>query len=240
MISEEVAYQEAKRRGIVPDPEKVDVFVAQERRKHRDEQHFQKFLQVMGYDKDSYREHARRMVMIQEVIDEDINRKIDDLPEDMARAYYQRNLGRFIQQEQVEVTDIVFFVDPASPQGGKQVAKVRKELLEKYDGDPLRLPQSDLYYVQPNIKLSRTKTPILYETARKLEPNAVSDIINEDGTLHLVKLTGYRPYRETSFEQALPRIKQELLARQRRQALEQWLTDLRAKAKVEILDVQTR
>jgi len=240
MILEETAFQEAKRRGIKADPAKVDAFIAAEKGNHRDEQHFLKYLEIMGYDLDSFRKHAERMVMIQEVIDQDINRKIDDVPEEAARAYYERNKAEFIQQEVVEVTDIVFFVDPASEKGRAQVAAVRARLVGELAGDPGRLEQSELYYVQPNLKLSKVKTPTLYEVARKLEPNAISDIINEDGTLHVVKLTGYRPYREISFEEALPRIKQQLLARQRREALQKWLDDLRAKANVEILDVETQ
>lgn len=240
MILEELAFQEAQRRGVVADPAKVDAFIAAARSQHRDEQHFLKYLEIMGYTPESFRRHAERMVMIQEVIDQDINRKIDEVPEEVARAYYDRNRAEFIQQEAVEVTDIVFFVDPASKEGRAQAAALRRRLVEQLDGDPGRLPEGDFYYVQPNLKLSKVKTPVLYEAARKLEPNAISDIINEDGTLHVVKLTGYRPYRETSFEDALPRIKQRLLARRRQEALRQWLDDLRAKAKVEILDVATQ
>ncbi len=240
MILEELAFQEAQRRGVTADPAKVEAFVAAARSQHRDDQHFLKYLEIMGYTEESFRQHAERMVMIQEVIDQDINRKIDEVPEEVARAYYDRNRAEFVQQEAVEVTDIVFFVDPSSAEGRARAAALRKQLVEQFDGDPGRLPGDDFYYVQPNLKLSRIKTPVLYEAARKLEPNAISDIINEDGTLHVVKLTGYRPYRETSFADALPRIKQRLLARRRQEALRQWLDDLRAEAKVEILDVATQ
>jgi len=240
LILEEVAFQDPERRQVTVDEAEVDAFIAKESRKHRDRKHFEKFLEIMGYTPETYREHARRMVMIQEVIDRDINQKIDDVPEEVAKAYYARNRFRFVQPELVEVTDIVFFVDPQSSEGRKEVEAVKARLEGELGGDPGKLPPSDLYYVQPNLKLSKVKTPVLYEAARVLEPNAISDVVEEDGTLHILKLTGYRPFQETTFEQALPRIKQELLAKRRREALDAWLADLRAKAEVEIFDVQAR
>lgn len=236
LILEEIVCQLASEMGVTVEPAKVDAFIAEKKAQQRDEEHFLKYLEVMGMDMASYRKTGERLLIMQAVVDREINEKVNEVSEADARKVFELTREQYVQQEQVQVTDVVFFLDPADQASFKKVMDIREKIVNEFEGDPVKLPEDQMYHVRPDIKVHPTRQAALFAAARVLEPNQLSGVINADETLHLAKLTGYRPRIEKSFEEAQPTVKSKMLEQMRKQALARWIDMVSRNAEVKMLD----
>ncbi|MEW6428088.1 MAG: SurA N-terminal domain-containing protein [Thermodesulfobacteriota bacterium] len=233
LVVEEVLIDAAVKESIGADEDAVAQCLVAEKNKHKDEDHFRKYLEIMQLSETDVRDECRRFLLMQGYIDRQVNQKVDAMDEKMARQLYEQSRQNFIQQEQVEVSDLMFFFDPQDASSREKAEAVRKKILADHFGDLAQLPQSGDYYIAQQVKLDKNRQPELYEIASKLEKLALSEVIVADGTLHLVQLTGYRPYKEMSYEEALPMIKNKVLAQQRADVFNAMMATLNGKAKIE-------
>lgn len=237
LILEELAFQRAVKNNVQISSEELAAYIAKEKDKHRDGKHFQSYLKVMSMTEEEFREISKRKFMIELAVEKDFDEQVD-IPEKDLRLIYENIKDQMVQEEQVQVTDIVFFLDADLSDSLQQVEKIRLKLVAELNGDTSGLGGESFYYVNEEAKLQSDQNPVLYETAKKLKPGEISVPINENDTYHIVKLTGYKPRIEKSFEDAAPEIKRKLQEQNKQKALDGWFASLKNNADIKIHNLE--
>jgi len=96
--------------------------------------------------------------------------------------------------------------------------------------DPYRVKGGDLGYMHKGRML-----PEIEEAAFKLKVGEVSDIIKVENAWFIIKLEDKKPEHVVAFEEIKGELKKELEKNRIQELKEAWITDLRAKAKIEVL-----
>jgi hypothetical protein len=88
LITNELMYQEAVRRGYEATPEEIESQLQRERMKFAEEAHFRKALEHQGITMESLREDMKRVVVIDKFLEEHVFKDKSDLTEEDARTFY--------------------------------------------------------------------------------------------------------------------------------------------------------
>ena len=200
---------EARRRGVQPDSEQIKATVA-------------------GYDaqyKTSPNWASNRSQMLAAVVPqleresvlERFERQIKQVPEPdeaVARAFYGRNSGLFIEPEQVKLRVIVLRVDPSSPQtlwdsAKAEIQRIHKKLLAGADFAQLAQLQSSDRSAAQGGEMDYTHRGMLPEAVHgvvdKLTIGATAEPVQLLEGWAILKLDGRRPSQQRSFEQVRER-----------------------------------
>lgn len=239
LITEELAYQRAKQLGITVSRAEIEDHIAKMESQWGGAQHFQQYLNLRNWTAKDVWNEAERALMVKKALDKDIFSKIA-IDEDELKKMYEENKESFNTQELVQVTDIIFFLDPKSPDSVRTVEQIRDKIVDELGGDPQKLVPDGTFVVQEKRKITAKQNPVLYREAVKLPEQGVSEPFIADETLHIVQLTGYRPRMEKTFEQVKPQLRSDLFAARKQDMLKKWIAGLRDGAKIEIVGAETQ
>lgn len=137
------------------------------------------------------------------------------------KAYYESNLSRFGEPEQRRASHVLIAVKNGSSAAEKAkvrekaeriLAQVRKspasfaDLARKNSDDSGSASQGgDVGYFSRGMMVRPFE-----EAAFRLKPNEISDLVESDFGFHIIKLTGIKPGRMKTLEQARPGIEEDL------------------------------
>ncbi len=242
VVNRVLLLNEAKRRGIQPDRDKIAATVA-------------------GYDaqyKSSANWAANRDQMLARVVPqlesesrlERLERLVRDGPaatDAQARAYYEQHKDLFVEPEQVKLRVIVLKVDPSSPQAAWNSAFAEgRQLYKRLQGgadfaELARLHSSDRSAARGG-EMEYTHRGMLPEAVHgvvdKLQVGAVSEPTQLLEGVAILRLDGRKPAVQRSFEQVKPRAAE---LWQRQEADARWkklIADLRSETPIRIDESQ--
>ena len=236
LVVEELAYQRARGLGIAVTGEEVRQQIERMKKEMGSAEHLQAYLLRKGMEEKDLPDHVERFLVVGQAIAREVDSVVRVTPE-LIDNLYEQTREQYVQPEMVEIADVVFFLDASATADRAEAEKIRILLTGELEGDPTRLPPSPIYAVRQQVKLQQENHPLFYAAAKQLEPGGISPVVEIDATLHLLKLTGYQPYRANSEEEVRPRLEQTLRQELRQKALEQWKEELQRQAEIEILDV---
>lgn len=174
-------------------------------------------------------------------------RKLSDsnVNEAYMKDYYQKNLNKFKEPEQIHIRTILVKADPsggqrvwneslkkakdalASIKGGQDFAKVA----EKTSEDPFAKKGGDMGWAHKGSLLAE-----IDEATSKLKVGEISDPVATIYGYHIIKLEGRKPPVQKKFEELnKEKLKKELEAKEYKKLWEGWLKGLHDTSKVEIL-----
>ena len=159
--------------------------------------------------------------------------------------YDQHTTDRFTRPEEVHARHILVDVAPEADDAAKAaahkkaeglLAKVRgkadfAEVATKNSDDPGSASKGGDLGFFPRGRMS----PAFEDAAFALAPGAISDIVETPFGFHIIKVHAHRPPRTVPFAEASGQIKEFLARNQRETKLEQFVTQAKAKSKVEML-----
>ncbi|HUK52519.1 MAG TPA: peptidylprolyl isomerase [Candidatus Binatia bacterium] len=254
---EELVYQEAKRRQMSIAPERLAKAEKQFRDRFATEQAYREFLQVeTSGSVPAFRTKIARSLLIEDLLKLEITDKSGvSLAE--ARAYYTKYPEHFKLPETFAVQTITVMPPvrpsreqpnppPANAQQWVQMriraedalrqAKTTKTyeefgiLAEKISEDDYRVMMGDHKSVEV-----KDLPPAIALAASKMQPGQISDIIQAEGALTIVRLNAHTPARKQSFHEAYDGLRAQLENR-KQEALRRGLdAKLRKNAKIEEL-----
>jgi peptidyl-prolyl cis-trans isomerase C len=178
----------------------------------------------------AYAEQAAIMAMIQQVAD----KAGASLPEGDLRAYYDANKDKFLKsQEQVRASHILVETEAQAKQlrdeivAGKDFAEAAKAS-SKDEGSAER--GGDLGFFSKN-----RMVPEFAEAAFGLEkPGDLSPVVKTQFGYHIIKLEEKKPAEQAAFDEVKDRIAEQLKEERQQQAVERYVEDVRAKAKITV------
>jgi peptidyl-prolyl cis-trans isomerase C len=201
-----------------------------------------------GYEKDSEVVRTMKQVMIQKLMkDEFDNRvKLEDVKDDECLKFYKEHNDEYNKPEEVRVSDISVKEKAKADQAAREVAgkaksgiidnAIFRDLVTKYTEDARAKEQGgDLRYFAE----STTEYPKeLVKSAFALKDvgNFTAQPVKAGDTYHVMMLTGRRKALVRTFEEVKRQIQNRLYRDKRTQAMEDYVGELKRKAKVQVND----
>ncbi|MBW2171630.1 MAG: peptidylprolyl isomerase [Deltaproteobacteria bacterium] len=246
LIAYELLYQESKKKGVKVTDAAVDEKMNELKKQYPDEAEFKTMLSSSNLTEADLKSHMKRGIAVEQLVDREIVQKITVTDKEM-RAYYDSNLDRFKQPEQVKASHILIKVDPEADESEKGKARKQIETIQKkvkkgedfealakeHSGCPSSTKGGDLGYFGRGQMVKPFE-----DTAFALKPGQVSDIVETRFGYHLIKVTDKKPAMTVPFEEVKERISERQKQQQVREKVLAYVEDLRGKAKVETFLVE--
>ena len=247
IIFEELVFQEAKRRGMTVTPVQLNHALVEFRKQFKSPDDYKGFMtwECQGSEQ-VLRQKIRRSILIDRLLDIEVKNKSSvSLPE--TKAYYDKNLATFRLPESFSFQTITIMPSEKATPAELKDARKRAEdalkqakatksfeefglLAEKISEDDYRVMMGEHKFVDRD-KLP----PQVVNTALAMQPGQVSDLIQVEQALTIVRLIAHNPAGLQKFD-AVKDSLQKQLQNQRTEQLRAGLDkQLRAKAKVEVL-----
>jgi peptidyl-prolyl cis-trans isomerase C len=243
LVSAELLYQAAAKLEVKELDKKIEDKLAQGKSRFKDQQDFVKAIKDLEMDEKSLREYTRRDLLISRFVESAIVPKIKVTEED-ARAFYTQNPDKFSRSESVKASHILIGVDAKATAEEKKKAsekaiKLRKELAGGADFATLAKGNSTCPSSQQGGDLGffgkGQMVPAFEKSAFALKPGEISDVVETPFGYHIIKLTEKKPAETVSFKEAQARIEEFLKGQKINMAVEDYLSEARKTAKIEIL-----
>lgn len=240
LVQAELRAQEARRRGIAIDRAPLEKLEAAEEKAVGGREKFDAVLAANGIDRARYREVIARDALAAALAKQELA-KVPPPTRDEARAFYGKNLARYVVPEAIHVRELCVRVEPWQPEPAWQKAQVdaaalREGLLHGGDFafaatrqkcDAFAAKGGDLGFVH---KGSIDET--LEKAAWALKDGEVSPPVRTLRGWHLVKREGTQPARQAAFDEVAASVLAELREARRQAALDALDASLRARARV--------
>jgi len=229
LVNRELQYQDAVAKGVEVDKEKVNAQMENIRKRFTPEKY------KAGLEKEGITEEKLRAQVEKEVLVQTMNEKKETearISEKDVKEYYEKNPSKFKQPDTVKLR-IITTTDEKKAQD--ILAKIKAgedfgDIAYKMSEDPYRVKGGDLGYMHKGMMI-----PEIEEAASKLKVGEVSDIVKVENAWFIIKLEDKKPEHMLSFEEIKGELKKELEKNRIQDLKEAWITDLRAKAKIEVL-----
>jgi peptidyl-prolyl cis-trans isomerase C len=234
LVEERLLLAEAERRGITLAPADVEGHAKRlEAAMGRDA--YERTLEVQGLTPEGFRSQVRDQLLAEAILQ--TVPKPKPITEHEVRAFYQERRSEFAQPEQYRARVITAASRPdaealrARLASGADFARLAAEK----STSPERDRGGDLGFVP------RGQLPPEFDAAvERLKPGELSPVVESPYGFHVLRLEERRPARQQTLDQAREEIARILNMGRAEAAHERWIADLRAKAKVEILDADLK
>jgi peptidyl-prolyl cis-trans isomerase C len=248
VLDQLVAYhllaQESRARKLPVADTDVDARLADIRKSFPTEEAFTQGIAAQGLTLDQLKAQAKSSLEVAKVIEAEVNSKVA-VTDPEVKAFYDQNLERFKQGDSVHAAHILIGVPQNATAEQKAEAKTKAAavlktlkaggdfatLAKANSQDPGSAPNGGDLGFFPKGQM----TPAFEEAAFKLKPGAVSGLVETPFGFHIIKVTERRAPRTAPFDEVSGQIKDFLTQGQREQKLEQFVEQVKAKGKIELL-----
>jgi len=181
---------------------------------------------------------------IAKMLEDSLKDKVAASPEQVT-AFYQQNPDQFKQPERVRASHILVAVPPTADAAAKTKLRAKAEdilkqvkagkdfaaLAKEHSEDPgSAINGGDLGFFGPGQMVGPFN-----EVAFKLAPGAVSDLVETQFGLHIIKVAEKQPARTIPLDEVRDKVKEYLESVNKQRETNGFVAGLRAKGKIEIL-----
>ena len=244
IIGYHLLVQEARNRKIAAPPWEVDGQIEQIKKQFPTEDAFKQMLQSRGVTVESLRKDTTDTIAVNQMLQKELDPKIKVTEADM-KTFFDQNRPKFRQEDSVHASHILIRVDEKADAAARTVAKAKAEdllkqlkkgvafadLAKKNSEDPGSAANGgDLGF------FSRGQMVPAFEAAAfALQPGQTSSVIETPFGYHVIRVSEAKPGRDLNYDEVKGQIDEYLKQQQRDQYSQEFVDQLRAKAKVQIL-----
>lgn len=231
LIDRELQYQDALLRGMKPDKKQVKKIMDEVRDSFKSKKAYKAALAQAKISEEEYESQISKAVLVQSATEKTVVEPAR-MSERELREYYTTNSDKFKQPESVQLRLLSTKNENKAREAlarikkGEDFGRVASEISE----DQFRVKGGDIGF-QHRGKL----LPEIEEAAFIMKPGDLSGLIKANDTWFIIRLEDKQPEKQLSFDESKDKLKQELETKRARELKEKWITELRAKAKIEIL-----
>jgi peptidyl-prolyl cis-trans isomerase C len=243
MIAVRLLVQESALREIAVSDAEIDARYAELLQQFPTEEAFAEALATEGVTTARLRADVRTDLAVNRLLDREVESKVSASDLD-ARAFYDQNLEQFQEDEAVRASHILVRVAPDAGDQARQAARATAEdllrqlraggdfaeLAREYSQDASAAQGGDLDFFTRGQML-----PDFATAAFALQKDQLSDIVETQFGLHLIKVTDRRAPRTVPFAEVDAQIREFLEGQQREEATIAFVEALKRKGQVEIL-----
>lgn len=230
-IRRELICQDALAIGLKPDKEKVNAQIEKLKQRFKSEEDYKAALEQEGIKEEKLRSEIEKEFLIRQLYEKKILEP-SRITEEQVKDSYDKNISRFKQPESVKLR----IISTKDEQKAKDIQEKIKagdefgELAKNFSEDSYRVQSGDLGYIHKG-----RIAPEIEAAAYQLKIGESSDPIKIEDTWYFIKVEDKKPEHQYSYEEVKESLKQELESDKARELSEKLITDLRAKAKIEVL-----
>ena len=241
LIDDKVIAMKAEASQVVVTDAELDTKFQEHKARFRTEEAFQDYLKRSNNTEDNMKKDLQRNMLRDRVV-EKLSGAIE-IGEEEVNKYYQENLKRFIQKEQVKASRILIRVSPKATDAEKadamKKAKAVRKKAAKKGADFAALAKE--FSNAPEAGrggalgwLSKGRMPPEFDkVAFELKPGAVSGVTETRLGYEVIFVEEQKEERQRPFVEVEANIKNSLVARRRNQKRREVLRELKATAKVD-------
>jgi len=239
LITQKLLAQEAKEREIaLSEEEKTEIFNKQlegiKQQNNIDDAQLEEALQQQGIESiDAYRERffqVNQESLLINKLQEDIQGQAEVTEEEM-KEYYDNNKSNFEYQEQVKASHILLEEQETAEEVMTKLDEGGDfaELAKEYSTGPSAEKGGDLGYISKDQNIAQK----FKEAVFALDSGEMSQIVENQYGLHIIKATDRREAGVRGFEEVKDQIKQQLQNQKGQQIWDEFVRKLRDEAEIE-------
>ena len=244
---EELAYQQAQKRGMTVPPAKLDRAVKDFRAQFESEAEFQQYLKVeQKGSMQELRSKVQRAILIDEVMKVEITDK-SKVTDAQLRAFYDQNPDRFRKPDSVSIQTItIAYGDNPSAADKQKARKTAEDALKQaqaakdYEGFGLvaeKVSMDDWRVMMGDHKwLHRGRMPKQVEdVVFTLKAGQITGVIDTGDSFCIARVNGVEPGHLVPFDQMKPQLKKDLEQQKAEELRASYDARLRKNASIEVL-----
>lgn len=240
LIDRELLYQQSRKQGISIKDAEVNEQLDHVKKQYPSEQAFKDSMAEDHLTEDTVKSRIRMNLAVQQFVEKEFAGKAD-VTEAEAKSFYDEHPEYFTEPETIRVSEILIKTDLKAEakkrDDGKKLEDIRKRLqkeedfavlAKEYSQSPSAAQGGDLGV------LPRGRMPKAFdEAAFSLNPGEVSNVVETDLGLHLIKVHEKKPEKVIPFKEAEKSIRQHLASQKLKQEVDEYLKEVKKTAKIE-------
>lgn len=244
VVDDELAYQDGLRRGWRAAPADVRKAWDQTVARYGGPASFTSALRQSGLSRASVEQEITRQLLVERNYNESVMKGCRVTPAE-AQHFFGEHPERFVEPEQLHVLAITVGVNPSSPPSAWPEAKARAAqaraaldegtafdvVARTYSTDPSREKGGDMGFVHRGSLASPFE-----EVVERLSTGGTSAVVESLYGYHILRVPEVRPAQARSFEQVSATLATDLSATRCAERKVAWLSELRAAARVQLLE----
>lgn len=244
MIEDRLVYHEAKEMGIEVTEADIEEELQEFKNQFTDETSMDQALQEQGLSMTALKDRLKRSLMVRRLHDIEIRSKIVVSPRELEK-YYSDHQEEFMETDQVKARFMTIKKSAQSRDKGltdePSLARIRilhERVLRGEDFAKLATENSEDSYaagggvgdwLKPGSMI-----PALEEVLFKLEPGAVSGVIETPMGYHFFRVEAKKEGRNRTFEEAREEILEKIFQEKARARFEEWMEELKRKSYISV------
>ena len=239
LIFDELAFQEARRRGLSPGEGALDRAMGTIKANlGNNEETYKNFLSKQGLSEEGLRPQVERVLLLQLIVGQEVIEKAG-VSDDTVRKEYERQKDRLVVPGKATVEDVVLFLKLDDTASMTKANEILASINAAKDKDPANVAVDGTFIVQ-RVELDKEKEPTLYDAAGKLKEGERSGVIRTSDSLHIIRLVAYQPERQRAFDEVKGPLKAKLRSDAQEKRRREWERELKKGAKIEIMGPEGR
>jgi peptidyl-prolyl cis-trans isomerase C len=244
LIGFHLLVQEAKARKVVAPPWEVDSQIEQIKKQFPSEDAFTQMLQSRGVTAEQLRADTAQTIAVNVMLKAELEPKVA-VTADAGKKFYEENKARFRQDDSVHASHILIRTPENADAAAKAKAKsqaddllgqIRKGgdfagLAKQFSQDPGSAPSGgDLGFFSKG-----QMVPAFEQAAFSLKPGQTSGVVETPFGYHIIRVSETKAGRDLTYDEVKGQIDEYLKQQIRDQKSQEFVDQLRAKGKVQIL-----
>lgn len=237
-IGRTLLLQRGKEIGVSATPKMVENKLTEVKASFKSDSVFEHKLKNRGMTLDQYQEELRTDLVMDQVIQKEVESKIQISEQDLI-DYYEKNISKFRTQDKVKASVILIKSPPnSSPERERKVRKKMKSILDQikagteFEGMAIKFSQDSLASKGGNLGFfEKTRMfPPFSERAFSMKVGEVSEIFKTKHGFHILKVTDKKPGVSRSFDNEKKNIRKTLVEKKSAQATRTYVQNLKKQA----------
>lgn len=231
LIDRELQYQDAAAKGGKPDAEKVEQRMSNMRGQFPSKKEYKKALEQAGLTEARLKRQVEKDVLVTQHVERMVIARARLSPEDL-KDYYTRNPSKFAQPETVHIRILTSKDEKKAREayalikGGEAFGSVAGKMSE----DNFRIKGGDIGFIHRGRLL-----PELEDAAFGMKPGEVSEVTKAENAWFILTVEESRPARQLPFDEVKDKLQKELETKRAKEIMDQWMAELKSRAKIEML-----
>jgi len=244
LVSAELLYQASQKAGLGDMGKDVDSQLENIKKGFGSDQEFQKVLKERGIDIKDLKEDIKKGVFINAYLEKDVFSKLPPVTEDEKKKEYEANKDKLNVPDEVKASHILVKADEKATPEEKQKAKEKIEALrtramsgedfaklaKENSEDASASNNGDLGYFRKGQMVKPFE-----DAAFGLEKDQISPVVETQFGYHVIKVTDKKPAHALTYEEVSNDIEKFLVNKQKREAVNKKIEELKKDAKIEIM-----
>lgn len=205
---------------------------------------FTQALEAQQLSLDTFREQTRSEIRVGKMLETEVGAKVAVEPKDL-QDFYDKNPDQFTEPERVRASHILLTVPEDADAKTKEAARTKAAgllkqvraggdfaaLAKKHSQDPGNAPNGgEIGFFQRG-----QMVPPFEKAVWALQPGEVSDVVETQFGVHVIKMAERLPARTLTLDEVKPQLEQFLKDKQRQEKTAAFVNSLKSKGKVQVL-----